>query len=537
MSPDDVGIEGEPDETGLTFETNARIKARYYAARSGLPTLADDSGLEVDALGGAPGVYTRRYAGPDATDADNNAKLLRELAGLPAERRGARYVCVLALALPGEAGPRGGLRILTRRGTCRGRIATAPRGDGGFGYDPIFEPASGAAGRPDARASGRPTEKNAISHRSRAARPDGAGAALARVLAGLAAPRCGHRFRAVARPSARCPMHLMCMHAPAKGHAHPAAIGASSPATAICGSERDFRLVDRLINTPLHGRTSVEGIRASTMIIWGSRTARGAKGFIVGACPCGGDTVHLVVEVKTKFTLYFVPTITTSKRAVVICTDCERGVELDGQAARVVLQAAVPRELMIERLEANARATAAASPRPQDPKRELAIPFLILMTTVALADRRIEQRELAAGVRSLSTIASQSAAGVVREAAGVARDQYDELMAWIQAPASGPLAPMLARAGSRARELPHPDQMRYLGQLAWLGHEVASESPRPPWNRVPWRWAASMTHSRRWASGRMMRRPPSHSANDTAADGPHRGGSPTRPERGGFHPG
>ena len=169
LSPDDLGIEGEPDETGATFETNARIKARYYAARGGLPTLADDSGLEVDALGGGPGVYTRRYAGPQATDADNNAKLLDELAGLPAERRGARYVCVLALALPGDAGPRGGLRILTRRGTCRGRIATSLRGDGGFGYDPLFEPASEP---PGGRTLGEwsAAEKHAISHRSRAAR-------------------------------------------------------------------------------------------------------------------------------------------------------------------------------------------------------------------------------------------------------------------------------------------------------------------------------------------------------------------------------
>ena len=168
VSPDDVGIDGEPDETGLTFETNARIKARYYATRSGLPTLADDSGLEVDALGGAPGVYTRRYAGPDATDEDNNAKLLEALAGVPAERRGARYVCVLALALPGEWGPRGGLRILTRRGTCRGRIALAPRGSGGFGYDPIFEPVSEP---PGGRTLGEwsAEAKNAISHRSRAA--------------------------------------------------------------------------------------------------------------------------------------------------------------------------------------------------------------------------------------------------------------------------------------------------------------------------------------------------------------------------------
>ena len=168
LSPDDLGIEGEPDETGLTFETNARIKARYYATLSGLPTLADDSGLEVDALGGGPGGFTRRYAGADATDDDNNAKLLMELGDLPPARRGARYVCVLALALPGEAGPRGGFRILTRRGTCRGRIAFGLRGEGGFGYDPLFEP---AAEPPGGRTLGQwsAAEKNAISHRSRAA--------------------------------------------------------------------------------------------------------------------------------------------------------------------------------------------------------------------------------------------------------------------------------------------------------------------------------------------------------------------------------
>jgi XTP/dITP diphosphohydrolase len=168
VSLDDLGVAGEPVEDGLTFETNARIKARFAARATGLPALADDSGLEVDALGGAPGVYTRRYAGPDATDADNNAKLLQALAGMPAEGRTARYVCVLALALPGEAGPRGGLRILTRRGTCRGRIASAPRGTGGFGYDPIFEPASEPPGG-QTLGEWSAEAKNAISHRSRAA--------------------------------------------------------------------------------------------------------------------------------------------------------------------------------------------------------------------------------------------------------------------------------------------------------------------------------------------------------------------------------
>jgi XTP/dITP diphosphohydrolase len=169
VSPDDVGIEGEPDETGTTFETNALIKARYYARRSGLSTVADDSGIEVDALEGGPGVRTRRYAGVDASDADNNAKLLDALRGLPPERRGARYVCVLALALPSAAGTRGRLVTVTSRGTCRGRIAESARGSGGFGYDPIFEPWPEPHG---GRTLGEWTAeaKNGISHRSRAAR-------------------------------------------------------------------------------------------------------------------------------------------------------------------------------------------------------------------------------------------------------------------------------------------------------------------------------------------------------------------------------
>ena len=168
VSPDDVGIPDEPEETGETFETNARLKARFYARRSGLPTLADNSGIEVEALGGGPGVRTRRYAGPDATDEANNAKLLRELAGLPAVSRGARYVCVLALALPDGAGPRGGLGTVTRRGTCRGRIAEVAKGDGGFGYDPIFEPWSEPPGG-ETLGQWSAEAKNTISHRSRAA--------------------------------------------------------------------------------------------------------------------------------------------------------------------------------------------------------------------------------------------------------------------------------------------------------------------------------------------------------------------------------
>jgi XTP/dITP diphosphohydrolase len=169
LTLDDLGVAGDVDETGATFESNALLKARFGARATGLPTLADDSGLEVEALGGGPGVRTRRYAGENATDDDNNAKLLAELAGLPPERRAARYVCVLALALPSEAGPRGGLPVRVVRGTCRGRIATEARGSGGFGYDPVFEP---QLERPGGRTLGLWTqeEKNRISHRAAAAR-------------------------------------------------------------------------------------------------------------------------------------------------------------------------------------------------------------------------------------------------------------------------------------------------------------------------------------------------------------------------------
>jgi XTP/dITP diphosphohydrolase len=166
---DELGIPGDPVEDGATFETNAAIKARFGLRASGLPTIADDSGIEVDALAGGPGVRTRRYAGEDATDEANNRKLLAALSGLPSERRGARYVCVLAVALPQHEGPRGGVQLVMARGTCRGRIAMEPRGTGGFGYDPIFEPASEP---PGGRTLGlwTPAEKHAISHRARAAR-------------------------------------------------------------------------------------------------------------------------------------------------------------------------------------------------------------------------------------------------------------------------------------------------------------------------------------------------------------------------------
>jgi len=158
-----LGIE-PPEETGETFLDNAIIKARAGAA-SGLPTIADDSGLEVDALGGRPGVYSARFAGPDATDEENNARLIEELARLGAVDRAARFRSAVALALPDG-------KVVTATGTIEGRIVDAPRGTGGFGYDPHFEvhdiDAPGAAGRTLAELP--LSLKNEISHRARAYR-------------------------------------------------------------------------------------------------------------------------------------------------------------------------------------------------------------------------------------------------------------------------------------------------------------------------------------------------------------------------------
>lgn len=159
----DEGILDEAPEEGATFAANAISKARFYAERSGLFTLADDSGLEVEALGGAPGVSTRRYAGPNATDAENIEKLLGALRGLPPEQRSARFVCTMAVIDPDEKSSRGVPRVRIFRGSCRGRITGAPRGAFGFGYDPVFE----VRGRTMAERP--PAEKDRFSHRGRAA--------------------------------------------------------------------------------------------------------------------------------------------------------------------------------------------------------------------------------------------------------------------------------------------------------------------------------------------------------------------------------
>jgi XTP/dITP diphosphohydrolase len=155
---------GCPDvvEDKETFRENALKKARAVAAYTGLPALADDSGLEVDALGGAPGVYSARYSGKGADDLKNNRKLLRELKDVPDAGRGAQFVCVLAFA-----GPKGsGIREKVLRGVVRGRIAREMRGQRGFGYDPLFY----YTNKRMTFAEMGPDEKNRVSHRGRALR-------------------------------------------------------------------------------------------------------------------------------------------------------------------------------------------------------------------------------------------------------------------------------------------------------------------------------------------------------------------------------
>jgi XTP/dITP diphosphohydrolase len=158
LTPQDIGLTLQVEEIGQTYADNARRKAEAYARASGLVALADDSGLEVDALGGAPGLHSARYAGQDTTHADKMGMLLAELRDVPDEQRTARFRAVIVIATPDG-------RTFQTEGVCEGRIARAPRGAGGFGYDPIFLVEGGSRTMAELPAE----EKNRISHRARAA--------------------------------------------------------------------------------------------------------------------------------------------------------------------------------------------------------------------------------------------------------------------------------------------------------------------------------------------------------------------------------
>lgn len=151
----------DAEETGLSFVENAILKARHASRMTGLPALADDSGIEVDALQGRPGIYSARFAGPAASDAENNARLLTELEGLPEHARTARYHCILALMRhPEDPTP------ILCQGSWEGHILTGPRGQGGFGYDPLFWVSSLQRSAAELSAE----EKSRLSHRARASK-------------------------------------------------------------------------------------------------------------------------------------------------------------------------------------------------------------------------------------------------------------------------------------------------------------------------------------------------------------------------------
>jgi XTP/dITP diphosphohydrolase len=155
---DDVGIRDDVEETGATLAENARLKAISYARQSGLLTLADDSGLEVDALGGEPGVYSKRYAGENKSDAERNTFLLNKLRDAPRGKRSARFRCAIAIAAPDG-------QLWETDGACEGEVGFEPRGTNGFGYDPIFKVAECGVRMAELSTA----EKNKISHRARAA--------------------------------------------------------------------------------------------------------------------------------------------------------------------------------------------------------------------------------------------------------------------------------------------------------------------------------------------------------------------------------
>lgn len=211
------------------------------------------------------------------------------------------------------------------------------------------------------------------------------------------------------------------------------------------------------------------------MIIWGNRTKREGRGFVLKNCPqCRGDNVHFVAEAKTKFTLYFVPTFTYPTKALLICTECERQENFDGAQAQSYVRGATSLD-ELRRRQLGPQQAAGTGPA-QAPVHSLAVGMLVMALQVSLTDGAIDDAESVAIGQGFATVRAATKSEPVRQAAGLVVDGLGEMIAWVSAPATGPLPLMLATAGQVVRKFDPADQSRYIGQVAWLGDAVAGAS-------------------------------------------------------------
>jgi hypothetical protein len=210
------------------------------------------------------------------------------------------------------------------------------------------------------------------------------------------------------------------------------------------------------------------------VIIWGTRTKREPAGFVLRDCRrCGSETVHFAAQSKTKFTLYFVPTFTTSTKALLICTRCELQVEVGGGEGQALLARALPQEAMLAFIEGRQGGSERSAPE-LSPSRAMAIATVALAMAAAGADGRVEDNEAAAVGYALNTISGATQSTPVREAAQLASTELGPIVEYVVSPVTEPLPVMFARAGAVARELPDADRKRYVGQLSWLCHAISS---------------------------------------------------------------
>jgi hypothetical protein len=222
------------------------------------------------------------------------------------------------------------------------------------------------------------------------------------------------------------------------------------------------------------------------VIIWGTRTKREGRGFVLRPCRrCNTERVQFVAESKSKFTLYFVPTFTTSTKAILVCTECELATEVGGNEGRACIAEAVPQQVMVEELQRRALGQspghrAGAQSASESPTRTLAIATIAMAVGAALADGSVDDNEAAAIGHAIKTIADATQSTPVREAAAAASEQFSTLFAYVASPATEPIPVMLGKAGIAARQLAPSDRSRFIGQVAWLCHTVAAAGTIAP---------------------------------------------------------